>query len=186
MSSRKDRLMSAEDKWVWRKLAETVKPLPQPYDPATFGELLDPQAAKSQPLKVPTMAQPQVPPPPRPHHHPLPDLDVGRMPGLDRRTAQRMTRGALSIEARVDLHGLTRDQAQGRLFSFINQSYEHGRRTVLVITGKGQGGTGVLKSEVPRWLNLPTLRQKILGFSHAQPKDGGDGALYVLIKRQRS
>jgi len=116
---------------------------------------------------------------------PLPDLDVGRTPGLDRRTQIRMIRGALPIEARLDLHGLSRDQAHPRLSSFIAQAYERGKRAVLIITGKGQAGGGVLKAEVPRWLNLPGTRDKILGFSYAQPRDGGDGALYVLVKRRR-
>ena len=183
MTSGKDKRLSSDDRMVWRKVAETVKPIPRASKSELLQEILDGPAPSTDlpesrhgPLPAPSITKSK---------RILPDLDVGHMPGLDRRTAQRVTRGALSIEGRIDLHGMTRDQAQARLFNYLSLAFEHGKRTVLVITGKGQAGTGVLKTEVPRWLNLPQIRDKILGFSHAQPKDGGDGALYVLICRQR-
>ena len=104
---------------------------------------------------------------------------------MDKRSAERLKRGGLSIDGRIDLHGLTRDEAKSRLEIFLTNAHRQQRRCLLVITGKGRDGTGVLKAEVPHWLNLPHLRPMVLGVTHAQPKHGGDGALYVLLRRQR-
>ena len=88
---------------------------------------------------------------------------------------------------------MTQDDAHAALARFVAASRAMGRRCVLVITGKGRPpkntigaeGGGVLKQAVPRWLNEPSLRAQILAFATAQPKDGGGGALYVLLKRIR-
>ena len=108
---------------------------------------------------------------------------------MDKRSATRLRRGQATIEARMDLHGMTRDEAARGLEAFLARSAAAGHRTVLVITGKGmarEGRTGVLKAAVPGWLNESPNRERILGFFPAQPKDGGDGALYVRLKRKRS
>lgn len=115
----------------------------------------------------------------------LPRLEHGASPGVDRRTADRFRKGRMGVERRIDLHGMTQDQAHSALTRFIETSSFEGLRCVLVITGKGMRGEGVLRRMVPRWLNDTRLRQRILSFSHAQIPDGGDGALYVLLKRQR-
>ena len=104
-----------------------------------------------------------------------------------------MRRGQMDIEATLDLHGLTQAEAHRALGAFLHGSRSAGRLTVLVITGKGGGkdlgsgrggpGSGVLRDAVPRWLNEGPNRRMIRGFSHAAPKDGGQGALYVLLKR---
>ena len=91
----------------------------------------------------------------------------------------------MAIDGRIDLHGMTQDAAHAALTGFIAHSHEAGRRCVLVITGKGRAGGGVLRAQVPRWLNQGPLRERILGFSYARPQHGGDGALYVLIRRRR-
>ncbi len=93
----------------------------------------------------------------------------------------------MAIEARLDLHGMTQAEAHGRLVAFVEGHQAAGRRCVLVVTGKGtwREEGGVLRDAVPRWLNEPGLRPRILSFSHAQPKDGGEGALYILLKRLR-
>jgi DNA-nicking Smr family endonuclease len=85
----------------------------------------------------------------------------------------------------LDLHGYTQNQAFDALGSFIVSSYQKQYRCVLVITGKGGQGDkkGVLYTQVPKWLNHPKLKPMILMFSHAQAKDGGDGALYILLKK---
>ena len=183
MSTHRDKPLSRDDHWVWRQVAATVRPLANE-ESEPFAELVDRPAERPQPVFLIKHQPPMVTksPPVRS----LPDLAVGQMPGLDRRTAQRVTRGVMCIEGRIDLHGLTRDQAISRLQTYVVNAHSHGKRTVLVITGKGASGSGVLKAEVPRWLNLPPLRDKVLGFSHAQPKDGGEGALYVLLKRHRA
>jgi len=115
----------------------------------------------------------------------LPELAPGVVAGLDKRRAQRLRRGQLPIEARLDLHGMTRAEAHGRLVAFIAESRDRGRRCVLVITGTGRrrDEAGVLRAAVPRWLNLSPCRERILAFATAQPSDGGDGAFYVLLKK---
>ncbi|MBC7908642.1 MAG: Smr/MutS family protein, partial [Rhodospirillaceae bacterium] len=104
----------------------------------------------------------------------------------DKRSAERMKKGEMEIDARLDLHGMTQDSAHAHLLAFIARAYDSGRRCVLVITGKGnREGTGVLRANTPRWLNQSPCRERILGFSFAKPQHGGEGALYVLIKRRR-
>jgi DNA-nicking Smr family endonuclease len=118
----------------------------------------------------------------------LPALAPGTIADLDRATAERLRRGALAIDGRLDLHGLTQDEAHDALARFLAGSVARGRRCVLVITGKGLGeafGRGVLRQTVPRWLNEAPNRVRILAVMPAQPKHGGAGALYVLLKRKR-
>ncbi len=107
---------------------------------------------------------------------------------IDRRTAGRSRRGRLSIESSLDLHGFGQTRAHVALRCFVERAWRLGLRSVLVITGKGtraNGGIGVLRAAVPLWLNEPDLRPKVLSFSYAQPRDGGEGALYLLIRRRR-
>lgn len=127
---------------------------------------------------------------PRPKKSPppaLPPLTQGSTAGVDRRTAEKLRRGRLGIGARLDLHGLTQGEAHRALARFLGRAQEDGARTVLVITGKGakSGEAGVLREAVPRWLNEPALRRLVLSFTHAQQRDGGTGALYILLKRLR-
>ncbi|MEE8245727.1 MAG: Smr/MutS family protein [Alphaproteobacteria bacterium] len=93
----------------------------------------------------------------------------------------------MPVEGSIDLHGLTQKQAAHALGAFLTDAQEAGRRCVLVITGKGdaKGEAGVLRAMAPRWLNEPPNRARILAFEHAQPKHGGQGALYVLLRRKR-
>jgi DNA-nicking Smr family endonuclease len=108
--------------------------------------------------------------------------------GIDRANAERLKRGLHPIEARLDLHGKTQAEAHHALVAFIHSSSNAGRRCVLVITGRGfgPGGPGVLKSAVPRWLEDAAVRRKILAIAPAQPRDGGAGALYLLLRRHRA
>jgi DNA-nicking Smr family endonuclease len=117
--------------------------------------------------------------------HLPPSLD--RFAGIDRANAERLKRGLREIEARLDLHGMTQAEAYRALAVFIAASRAAGRRCVLVITGRGLGpnGPGVLRSSVPRWLELPELRQQVLAIAPAQPRHGGAGAIYLLLRRHR-
>ena len=115
----------------------------------------------------------------------LPELSHGASPGVDRRTAERLHRGQMEIDGRIDLHGMTQSEAHDALAAFMDKAEGRGWRCVLVITGKGTRGGGVLRAAVPRWLNLPPHRARILSFGAARPKDGGEGALYVLLRRRR-
>ena len=119
--------------------------------------------------------------PPLPH----PELEHGKSAGLDRRSADRLRRGRLPIDGRLDLHGMTQAAAAERLVEFIAGAQSAGKRCVLVITGKGLAGGGILREQVPRWLNQPPNRGRVLAFDYAQAQHGGMGALYVLLKRRR-
>jgi DNA-nicking Smr family endonuclease len=112
---------------------------------------------------------------------------IERFAGIDRANAERLKRGRHPIEARLDLHGMTQAEAHGELVAFVEACCRAGRRCVLVITGRGMGpdGPGVLKTLVPRWLEEVGLRQRILAHADAQPRHGGAGALYLLLRRQR-
>jgi len=114
-------------------------------------------------------------------------LSVDSFAGVDRRTVDRLRRGKLPIEARLDLHGNYQDAAHAELNHFIAASAAAGRRVVLVITGKGSVGEGggVLRRRLPDWLNQPACRPHVLAFAGARPEHGGGGAFYVLLRRQR-
>ncbi|MBL6599517.1 MAG: Smr/MutS family protein [Alphaproteobacteria bacterium] len=131
----------------------------------------------------------------------LADHGAGRTPGLDKRTAQRLQRGKTEIDGRIDLHGMTQAEARSALTGFVTNGHRHDRRCLLVITGKGRrpgdredrpwgddgrSEPGVLRRMVPRWLKEAPLADRVLAYSPAQPKHGGSGALYVLLKRRRS
>lgn len=175
--------IAGEDADLWRRVAEGVTPLskrPPPKPPAKAKEL--PALPAKKPPRRPAPVAAPLPPAP-----PLRELAHGALDGLDRRTGQRLKRGRLPIEARLDLHGRTQEEAHRALAAFIEGAHAAGRRCVLVVTGKGlrpDGSVGVLRRNVPRWLNQPSLRQKIVAFDHATAKDGGEGALYILLKKR--
>lgn len=111
---------------------------------------------------------------------------------MDAKAFGRMTRGKLSPEARIDLHGLTLAQAHPALISFILKSQSAGLRLVLVITGKGKRGDdsgpipqrmGALRHQVPQWLRMQPMGQAVLQVAEAHLKHGGSGAYYVYLRR---
>ena len=104
---------------------------------------------------------------------------------IDRRTGEKLKRGQFEIDGRIDLHGMTQDKAQTSLGAFILRSYAANKRCLLIITGKGEKGRGVLKQRLPEWLNDPELSGAVLRIVPATPKDGGSGAFYVLLRRRR-
>lgn len=188
MSKRK---LTDEEQALWRHVAGGVEPLgvrrrrraEEPPEDAS-----EEPASKQAPARREPPTAASKPEPPKPKAPDLPEVRPGASAGLDKRTALRLRRGQLRPEARVDLHGHTQSEAHATLDRFITDSHLAGRRCVLVITGKGsvqdpQGG--VLRQMTPRWLNQPSMRGKVLAIEHAQPKDGGHGALYVLLKRKR-
>lgn len=115
------------------------------------------------------------------------ELVTNRSHRVDRSTSNNLISGKYIAEATLDLHNMTQDQAYDALVEFIEKSYQQKKRCVLVITGKGGSveGRGVLYRQTPKWLNSPRLKPAILMFSHADRKRGGEGALYVLIRRNR-
>lgn len=173
---------------LWKAVTSGVKPIKRKVKHAATPPAPKPQktaeSAKkpaSRPI-VKAGAMAPTPPPPKPA-----ELSHGRASGVDRRTLDRLRRGQLAIEAEIDLHGYTQEEAHGVLLSFISGQAGAGRRCVRVVTGRGlsREGGGVLKAAVPGWLNEAPLREKILAFSHARRDDGGEGALYVLLRRKR-
>ncbi|MEH3118079.1 MAG: Smr/MutS family protein [Methylorubrum populi] len=124
---------------------------------------------------------------------PLPPPSPPGAPGLERRERRGLERGTLSIEARIDLHGLYQAEAHAALVGFLLRARAAGHARVLVVTGKGgedfgeRGGfaqRGVLRRSVPHWLRGPELRGLVLGFEAAARHHGGAGALYVRLRRR--
>lgn len=189
------RRLTREERELWRSTMADVHPLrrkrrrdAEAADVPVPEVELTASAPKAKPCPV-TAARP-TPPPPRPRPQPAappPDLAPGDNAGVDRRTATRLRRGKLDVEARLDLHGHGRESAHRALNAFIQFSTDAGRRCVLVVTGKGSrdGGIGVIRAAVPQWLNLAPLREHILSYNAARPQDGGEGAIYILLRRKR-
>jgi DNA-nicking Smr family endonuclease len=171
------RAVSPGESDLWRKAMEDATP---------YGDKEAP--ANSAPATAKASRAPRPVPPGPPSAARLPDLRPGVVAGVDKRTAARLRRGQLAIEARIDLHGLTQEEAHRALNAFLAGSQAADRRCVLVITGKGlrpDGTIGVLREAVPRWLNEAPNRARVLAVTRATPRDGGDGALYVLLKRRK-
>ena len=165
---RDDGAAAHRDRALWAEAIRDVTPLPG-------------RPARSVlPSGPPVHAEPS--PEPEPAQRPL-----GQFAGIDRANAERLKRGLHPIEGRLDLHGMTQAEAHRELAEFVWASHQAGRRCVLVITGRGLGpdGPGVLKRAVPRWLEEAGLRRRILATAAAQPRHGGEGALYLLLRRQR-
>ncbi|MBP2300362.1 Smr/MutS family protein [Azospirillum picis] len=183
------RLPTPDERRLWRLAMRDAEPLPgraleaEPEPAARMAELVEEPVATS--LAPPPSARRPSSPLPRSQPDPAP-LTPGSTANIDRRTGDRFRRGELEIDGRIDLHGMTQAQAHHALAGFVHRAWNEGRRCVLVITGKGSfGGLGVLRQATPRWLADPALRPMVLAIQPARPKDGGDGALYVLIKRRR-
>ncbi len=158
--------LTPEDRELWRSFARGIKPVPgrkKPQNPPSL-PAAEPRAKKEQ---ARSSASKTPAPPPKPGT------------GLDRRTHQTLKRGKRAIEARLDLHGFSRETAHDALLAFIDKMYAADKRTLLVITGKG---SGILRTSVSKWLNEHAT---VLAAEPAQPKDGGAGAFYVLLRRKR-
>lgn len=163
---------------LWSLVASTVHPLPgrkvtQPAEPPPptppSGKVADPAA------RVP-IAEAKLPARP-PHPWLGPE-------GIEPRRKHRIAKDRDAIGGRIDLHGLDQDRARPALIGFIRGAQEDGIRAVLVITGKGSRGDGVLRRRVPEWLADPSLREVVAGISEAHRRHGGEGALYVALKRK--
>jgi DNA-nicking Smr family endonuclease len=174
------------DARLWMLVAATIRPLPgrtRPRSPAAPREAakpapLPPVAASSSAAPPPAATPPPVKargPQVRRPPHPPQDIEPGRR--------RRLERGRDAPAAHIDLHGLDQDQARAALTAFMLRGWAEHRRVILVITGKGSSGDGVLRRRVPEWLSQPPLRQIVAGLSEAHRRHGGGGALYVALKR---
>lgn len=160
---------------LWAKVSATVRPF-RGREPAHWGTL-----PPAPPGRSPKPARPAAPPAVTPRIAPRPAAQAIE-PGRHRRLARGIEDFA---GATVDLHGLDQGRARGALTSFILNRRDQGRRAILVITGKGALGDGVLRRRVPEWLAEARLRDAVAGLSPAHRRHGGDGALYVALKRRR-
>lgn len=182
-----------------RRVAAVV-PEPEPPASAPVIQAAAPSARKRG--RVPADPPPAPPPLPAPAGPAaLDDHAHGAAPGIDRRSQLRLKRGQIPIEARVDLHGLSRERAHAGLNAFLARQALLGRRCVLVITGKGRPDwqrpawdsawdsgereAGVIRRALPGWLADHPNKDRVLAFAPAQPQDGGAGAWYVLLRRRR-
>jgi|SRR5580704_8726338 DNA-nicking Smr family endonuclease len=170
-----------EDLRLWAIVSSTVRPLnpappAKPAPPATAKPETAPAARAKPSGRSPQTAAPRLAHPTRPKEAAA-DVD----PNLHRRLA----RGRESLAARIDLHGMTQDAARAALTGFIRRAVDDGWRAVLVITGKGVSGDGVLRRRVPDWLAEAPIREHVAGVSEAHRRHGGEGALYVALKRKR-
>jgi DNA-nicking Smr family endonuclease len=180
---RRKRSLSEEERALWESVAKQIKPLRK-----------KPRAAKAE------AAEPSPPPKPaastRPHppakipHPPKPESSAAPpLAPLGRRERSQLSRGKKQIDARLDLHGMTQTRAHHALSGFLQRAHHDGLTFVLIITGKGKMGAeserGVLRRQVPHWLSLPEFRALVVGFEEAHIGHGGEGALYVRIRRSR-
>ena len=170
--SKNGRDLTSEERSLWRRVASTVKvrrPLPDHHE-------LEP-AAKAPPRRSGTHEPlPRAAPPSRP---------AASRPLQNRAAEKRVRRGDVDIGATLDLHGHTQDSAVAALTRFLQRAQKRGDRAVIVVTGVGRGGEGVLKRMFPTWLAAKDIRSLVAGYAPAHRSHGGSGAFYVFIKRRR-
>lgn len=171
--------LSMEDRILWSKVARSTLPMAgkkvEPIEPeeTDFSRLLN--AAESKP--------------PHPAGPPAAGEQSKRQPhrqhAIDATTREKLAKGRVPIEGKVDLHGLTQSEAHALLLSFLHRAYADGRRYVLVVTGKGSslGSDGVLRRAVPAWLATPPFRPLVGAHEPAARRHGGSGALYVRLRK---
>jgi DNA-nicking Smr family endonuclease len=181
------RPLSDEERALWTGIARSIKPLRRKKTPVEPGPATGKVAVPPPPSPPRVAARPITPPPAKS----LP------LAPFDRRQKQRVARGRDAIDARIDLHGMTQSQAHGALLRFLRRAQADGARIALVVTGKGMrkgsgdsagdfvNERGVLKRQVPLWLSLPEFRPFIVGFEDAHVSHGGQGALYLRLRRAR-
>ncbi len=177
------RSLSDEERELWTGFARTIKPLPGT-NKATAESPASGRRGEPAPAPRPAAR----------HDAPVPQKPPPLAP-LDRRLKKRVARGREPIDARLDLHGLTQTQAHAALLRFLRRAQADGVKIALVVTGKGTGKgadrsggaleRGVLKRQVPIWLSLPEFRPLVVGFEDAHLGHGGQGALYVRLRRAR-
>jgi DNA-nicking Smr family endonuclease len=181
VAPRRKRALSEEERTLWESVAKQVKPLRR--------KPRAPRAPIAPVEDLPAAAKSATVPNPRSAKIPKPDKPPPLAP-LGRRERSQLSRGRKQIEGRLDLHGMTQTRAHRALLSFLQRASSDGLTFVLVITGKGrapgeESGRGVLRRQVPEWLSLPEFRTLVVGFEEAHIGHGGEGALYVRVRRGR-
>ncbi len=206
MKRRGNGALSAEDRELWNRIRRSVTPLDgrssledwldDPDSPAVPASGARPSVEKSSGPQTGADRTPSSKAAPAPAHgrqmapflppyvppvsRPVIRQAVAR---LDEHTVRRLKKGRLEIDGRIDLHGMTQTQAHAALRHFLRTAQASSRRIVLVITGKGRDGDGILRRAVPLWLAQPGFRDLVGGFRAAAAGHGGDGAIYVRLRR---
>ncbi len=192
-SPRRRRKLSEEEHTLWHRVTRSVMPLRRQrilVDREVAAEVAVSKAKGA----AHGRAQRKAASKPDPKHPPMIAAKVEakaqpRPEPLERRQKRRLARGTEPIDARIDLHGRTQNEAHAALLAFLRAAQRDGAKFVLVITGKGLRGDphrserGVLKRQVPQWLQLPEFRGYVVGFEAAHIAHGGEGALYVRLRR---
>lgn len=182
---RRKRALSGEELALWESVAKQIKPLRKKSRPAQgsaeaagkaaeaeqVSQMSKPIAAVSRKIAMAPIAPPPLAP-------------------IGRRERSQLSRGRKDIDARLDLHGMTQTRAHRALLNFLQYAHANGMTFVLVITGKGrttgpESERGILRRHVPQWLGLPEFRHLVVGFEEAHIGHGGEGALYVRVRRTR-
>ncbi len=170
------RRLSQDERTLWSEFTRKIAPLPQRPSPADADEP-EAEAKPAARAKPPAAAAKAITKPAAKKSPPPPELAP-----LARRDKQRIARGKEKIGARLDLHGHTQAEAHAELSHFLHGALARDKRLVLVITGK----SGVLRRQVPLWLNLPEFRDLVVGFETAAISHGGEGALYVRVRKSKA
>jgi DNA-nicking Smr family endonuclease len=184
--SRRHRALTDDERALWHSVAKSTTPLKRKARASKAAE--ENEAASTRP-RSPDATAAKGAHSPKPKRSP----DVIKPPALapiTRREKARLSRGRAEIDARIDLHGMTQARAHRALLSFLHRAHADGATFVLVITGKGRISgddreQGVLRRQVPHWLALPEFRAIVVGYEQAHIGHGGEGALYVRVRRAR-
>lgn len=203
----KSKTLSEEDKALWGRVAAQVKPLSDTRTDLLSSTVASEPVVPTAPRKKPKPIREKEPLMPfsvgskAPGGAPRHDLAVSRSdrmamvgPDIDRKTGRKLKRGTKTPDARIDLHGMTMAQAHPVLTRFLFRAHQDGHRMVLVITGKGKDRdeagpmpvpVGVLRTQLPHWVETPPLNQVVLRISVAFQTHGGTGAFYVFLRKRR-
>jgi len=184
MSRRDD--LSSEDRRIWTRVTGSVTPSRPKKAPRISVGAAEPEPPAAPHPTGKTGPRHSSMPAYAPAGAPTPQASRGRSvpEELEPRRQRRLSRERDPIEAKIDLHGYGRFQAQDALTAFLMGAQARGYRAVLVVTGQGRrGGTGVIRASVHEWLQAPALRGVVSGFAPAARHHGGDGAVYVTIRR---
>lgn len=187
MKRKSTKPLNREDKHLWKKVADTVTPNSEERGRQVEREmekLMQSATAADQSfstLQSQTSSHAFIQNTPDPYRPPTPKI-IKSHP-IEERVLKRLAKGRQQIDSRIDLHGLTQDRARFALLDFLQMAQRSDHRMVLVITGKGNEGRGVLRQQVPNWLRLPEFSPYINGVKQAHMSHGGDGALYVRVRK---
>lgn len=180
---RKKSALTVEDSRIWTQVAKTVTPLSD-----EKGDILKQEmnrlmeatsSGNSSSARQMSLVSQWVP-----SSTPKSPTSLVSHP-IEDRLQKNIGKGRQAIDARIDLHGMTQDRARFALLDFLQMAQRANNRIVLVITGKGDQGRGALRTNVPRWLSLPAFSQLVNGYRESQGSHGGEGALYVRIRKYK-